>query len=669
MTRENLENQEGESESLRTGLEAPGDIELTAEDRERIGSYLNLREWGNLSSESRELVYEKLRQEGRKAAFYILEKLDQEINQAEGSEQDFPPVDVGSLYYRHINCLSHCATAAESKKLGQILVRDAIALDHDRSSKCAIMAIFQGVGTEEAAEYLKIFSDKSFSTNYGEESGRFISYDNLEILATLRIILSRTPEDKKHIVEEAISRVEENTRNRSLTPYLERQLNFPRRREENYNIYRERSSIITRNYFEERTPLARYNNSLDEEIGRAELRSFFQPREELSVKNDEEEDEEITEAYLEQRLLEAEERLQIVKNLRHEIKEEKKMKGGEPEEDDTKFLRRHYLEYREKNPSALAPTLGIEIEIREATVLPERLHLNSAPGWSTEEGSQWREERDKAKEKYRKTEKLGVPYGGDKFWEFSHKPVRHYLTLSREVQALIEMGLINKTDQKHPLHLTIGGITSDMTGGGEEAFLLARVLEASAWSVRGRRLLRPFYSKMNVWGCKGEAGGKDRLPGELQIGAKRGVEIRTFQLQSLAGLDRLLRSSYLLGAALKSWQEENHTYKKNKKDKPERKRLAEIWSEFSLKTEELFKKFNLADPKNIWTLPYSHDKDQKSEFWTLARLIDEAEADPKSQGAEFVKEVRELIIKMRAIIAKIIYPKIGKIEGNENQSL
>ncbi|MEK7090086.1 MAG: hypothetical protein AAB930_00700 [Patescibacteria group bacterium] len=384
--------------------------------------------------------------------------------------------------------------------------------------------------------------------------------------------------------------------------------------------------------------------------------------------------------YVKQKFFEVGERLDVVKNLRHEAQREKKIKE-EPEDDERKFLRRHWLEYRENNPSPYAPTIGIEVEIREESIMPEELRKDKIRdrgnlGESTSD-LYYKRERiiEKIRPLYKKTIELGVPYGYDKFWEFSHRPTKNYLTLSREVQALIEMNLINKEDQKHPLHLTIGGIwcgewnpyaKQDSTSSDEkEAFVLARVLEASGWRTRGRRLLRPFYAKRDCWAVKGNAGllQKEKEHDKLEFGAENAVEIRTLQLQTITGLDRLLRSAYLLAASLKSYQEEKKLPGYFSKSE-ERKNLIEIWTVFSQKAKEIFIQFGLDDPSSTehWKNPrYYDDSDlvaeNKEGFFGLAALLDEAEQDSRSRGRGFVKAIRKLIIETRAKISPIIYPK------------
>ncbi|MEK7074310.1 MAG: hypothetical protein AAB968_00930, partial [Patescibacteria group bacterium] len=350
------------------------------------------------------------------------------------------------------------------------------------------------------------------------------------------------------------------------------------------------------------------------------FQDLFEVREER-IFSENQRDDELQDAYQKHRFKEVESRLETVKRLRHKIKKGENTQE-EPEDEDTQFLRRHWLEYREDHPSPYTPTLGVEVEIREQSVLPPEAKL-----WSETKREQF---LNKKKKPYRETETLGVGAGKDKFWEFANEPTRYYATLSREVQALIEMGLINPNYPRHPLHITIGGITLGVqmhelyehadsravtveeaadhfiSGSGKETFVLARTLEAAGWSTTGGRLLRPYLTKgeHNAWGVKGVGGVKERKSSEIKLGIREAVEFRTFQLQNLTGLDRTLRSAFLLGAALHAYQTEARGESVTTGEDPViREQLSAIWEKFSHESQKIFSAYNLADPKNAWHAP------------------------------------------------------------------
>lgn len=125
----------------------------------------------------------------------------------------------------------------------------------------------------------------------------------------------------------------------------------------------------------------------------------------------------------------------------------------------------------------------------------------------------------------------------------------------------------------------------------------------------------------------------------------------------------MLRSAYFLGAALKAYQRVNDVRQKGENISDEEIILADIWKDFSGKIREIFLEFELPEPDLSWLNPDDTGQSRASQFFALAAMIDEAEADSKSRGGEFVKEIRKLIIGTRAKIAKIIYPEIEEIKS------
>lgn len=559
--------------------------------------------------------------------------------------------------YRHTVALEYCASPGEAERIGALLESDLIALDSDRSSKSRLGNILVRVGTVQAVPHCIEFARKTFGAPYGRELHRA---DSVEVYTILSALEMRVPgeEDMRKIIR-AKEEINNLLRENGLGPISSGEERSSREQAARvvagFAAGLEYGMDEIQNEPEENDPANVWTGSAHRLPDLAE------------------------QAYVKNKFSEVEARIDVVKRLRHEARVEKEIKE-EPEDDERKFLRRHWLEYREKHPSPFAPTLGIEIEIREETILPEELHNKNIYGLPASDYIMKSERRSQmlaeVRKRFKKTEVAGVPHSYDKFWEFSHRPVRNYLTLSREVQALIEMGLISKEDQKHPLHVTIGGVWCGRWRAGtvtveKEASVLARMLEASGWATRGRRLLRPFYSKRDCWAHKGEAGllQKTKENDRLEFGAENAVEIRTLQLQTISGLDRLLRSAYLLGAALKTYQEEGKMPGYFPKS-TERRKLADIWGEFSRRAAGLFIEFGLSSPFDLdkWKNPREYSDQEvttgiKEGFWGLAALLDQAEQDPKSRGADFVRNVRKLIIETRAEIAPIIYPQ----EGSESE--
>lgn len=174
--------------------------------------------------------------------------------------------------------------------------------------------------------------------------------------------------------------------------------------------------------------------------------------------------------------------------------------------------------------------------------------------------------------------------------------------------------------------------------------------------------MRPYLLKRGAWTYKGQAGVKERDASEMQLNASRGIEIRTMQVQGLTGLDRLLRSCYLLGTALRAYQkkERGDPLAFADTDSDMREGLALIWQSFDEQTKRIFQKYKLTDPSMIWEVPdrYHTDTEEPTgDFVPFAALLDEARQHPQSRGAKFVAEMRELVITIRKQVADIIYEK------------
>lgn len=329
------------------------------------------------------------------------------------------------------------------------------------------------------------------------------------------------------------------------------------------------------------------------------------------------------------KILDAVARLKVVKDLR--------LLGGLSEGNTVK------MEYREAHPSPHGVTLGIEIEIPKDSVLPE-----DAKNWS---GGEKKKYLFDLKEKYKETEKIGVPSGKDQFWEFAHAPAHSPETLAREVQTLVGMGLINPDYEKFPLHVTIGGISFNSDKADEGAHVLARVLDATGWATTGERLLAPYTDPDSNWTSHNLPTGirerqMDKIVQPESGEMKTAVELRTPIMKSLFGLDRYLHSAYYLGSALRADQEQ-------KKDDPTGKQLAKIWRVFAGKCEARFEEEGLPSPSELWTLD-TENKDEHSPFKQLAKVLERGEDDPESKEAKFIHDIRLLVISARTEIKEIM---------------
>lgn len=341
--------------------------------------------------------------------------------------------------------------------------------------------------------------------------------------------------------------------------------------------------------------------------------------------------EEITER---KEMMSATERLEIIRNLR-----------GKAGMDTGGFTARQFLEYKESNPSPYGVTLGIEIEIPEESVLP-----TGSKNWGREKKDEFLNE---ARKKYEETEKIGVPRDTDQFWEFANLPAHNPETLAREVEALIGMELIDKKYAKFPLHVTIGGITFTHCPAKkrEDALVLIRAMDATGWCTDGDRLTRLYHDKESNWMAKSKSGILERDTNENFLADKNrqiktALEFRTPQLQSLPGLGRYLHSVYYLGSALRAYQntDEKDQISKN---------LSKTWEKFSKECMIIFEKYGLESPRKWWEIDFLNPNED-SPFKDLAKLLDKSKNNPNSRKAQFVHDIRLLIIQARGKVKEII---------------
>jgi len=355
------------------------------------------------------------------------------------------------------------------------------------------------------------------------------------------------------------------------------------------------------------------------------------------------------------KLLDPTARLKIVKDLRAAAQEFRHEKiDGEKEE--RWFMR---LEYKEAQRSPHGVTLGIEIEIPEASVLPPE-----AKKWKD-----WEKENflRGLKTEYKKTEEVGVPAGEDQVWEFAHQHAYSPETLAREVQALIHLELIKTDYKKFPLHVTIGGISfpvgktyspyEDESVIGS-THLFARALDAAGWETSADRLIAPYIDDDSNWtlhDCPSGIRNRElKYIAQPEEGSpiKNAVELRTPEVKSLPGLDRYLESAYYLGCALRAFQE-------NKKGDKIGKELAKVWRAFSGKCEDRFEEEGLMNPTKLWKLD-KEKPNENSPFKGLSRILDKGLTDKRSDEAKFIHDIRMYIITARAEVKEILEKEQAK---------
>lgn len=137
---------------------------------------------------------------------------------------------------------------------------------------------------------------------------------------------------------------------------------------------------------------------------------------------------------------------------------------------------------------------------------------------------------------FRRSEQAGVPadyeVDGENVtypWEFAAQPVRHYNTAAREAQALVHLDLINTDFSDHPMHVTVGCVTSEGLAGNE-ALVLARGSE---------RVRQPERMPAHNWAAKRSSGVKEREVANIELGIGEAVELRVLEFNGVSGFNRL----------------------------------------------------------------------------------------------------------------------------------
>ena len=218
-----------------------------------------------------------------------------------------------------------------------------------------------------------------------------------------------------------------------------------------------------------------------------------------------------------------------------------------------------HLATLEQHDIPVMPTIGSEVEVPWSSRFPafSKSVFSQKPftEMSEEEKAHFNVLCDELDDQYLPLYKavtaLGVPRDANqKFWEFAHRPVRHYSTLATEIGILMRSDLI-PTDHALPFHVTLGNIK---IGSGVYFIQLLAEIAGGATAERIRAPIgdMPIYNRR--WARKAHNGLKERKAYELR-GADYGVELRTFVLNSITQGSQVLRTSQLLGASLNAYRD------------------------------------------------------------------------------------------------------------------
>jgi hypothetical protein len=309
---------------------------------------------------------------------------------------------------------------------------------------------------------------------------------------------------------------------------------------------------------------------------------------------------------------------------------------------------------RETTASPYAVTIGIEVEVEEHTILrPD----------STDSPDQQAAHHYQNMENFLRTEAAGLPAGEDMTWEFAHRPANDYGTLAREQQIVMAAGLLNPDYQEHPLHITIGNITTEDYSTGNEVSLLARGLEATGWASSAERIRRPLREDNSSWVGPGLMSGiKERARDEIQGSTKTAVELRAFTVRGLGGLTRMLRSAQALGSALSAYQSQENGQQMTS----DQHELADTWREYSAAMADTLAAHDMHNPAtDPWVneqwevvrgagITRSKVKTMDPDFARMADLLEQAAHDPDSEGAQFQNAVQDHVLRARTRAMRVL---------------
>lgn len=335
-----------------------------------------------------------------------------------------------------------------------------------------------------------------------------------------------------------------------------------------------------------------------------------------------------------------------------------------------------------------APTIGVEIEIYDKALLS-----NDERALSPDEQAAVIADR---KDTLHDIERAGLPRdkSDEEWWEFALKPTRTPELLVAEVQALEDAGVLHSSERYYPLHVTVGGVTSEKQGAvpevmehdlrGEQVFVLVHALEASGIATTPKRLLMPATSskKGDYW-TSGRAGIIEREPKQMRgVDFINGVEIRTFCFSTVEGLETIVRYTQALGAALSAYQDLSRLTEsksamplsdktiatrpapriRSGADLEDAIRLSSVWSDFSHKAHELFSEAGLVDPSAVWHEPRPKGLLRRAsigDYGAMAGFMEKA-AEPDNQEHEIQQQLVKLIESAAVAVEQITKPSVAQ---------
>lgn len=356
-----------------------------------------------------------------------------------------------------------------------------------------------------------------------------------------------------------------------------------------------------------------------------------------------------------------------------------------------------HLKELEAGAHDYTPTIGLEVEIYDSALLSKEERTLTPAEQADIVSSR--------KATLKEIERRGIPRdtSDEEWWEFALKPTRTPELLVAEVQALEDSGVLHTGERYYPLHVTLGGVTSEKQGvvpevmehdlRGEQVFVLVHALEASGIATTPKRLLMPATSskKGDYW-TSGHAGIIEREPKQMRgVDFINGVEIRSFCFSTIEQLEQIVTSTQALGAALSAFQdlsritESKNSFPLSLISSTDRRRssprirsgadledvikLSSVWSDFSHGVHGLFAEADLLDPSTVWHEPRPKGllrQASPGDYGALATFMEKAE-QPGSKEHDIqerlVKLIESAVIAVEYITGQESTDQVGATHG------
>lgn len=301
------------------------------------------------------------------------------------------------------------------------------------------------------------------------------------------------------------------------------------------------------------------------------------------------------------------------------------------------------------------PTIGCEVEVSWASLHPDLMEeffsdLDPNKTYTTlkamvrdldperrKEFEQQKAEADAVTAPlYQATTANGIPKGKDPHWEFANKPTYSWPVLAKEIDLLMDAGLIPEGRQ-HAMHVTLGGVSVD--GYGPQIILPGLEL----LGVSGGRISAATKSKMHSWARRNTHSGgvRGRLEASLELDQPGATEFRTLATAKPEDHRTIFQAAQMLGTVLLSHRsgadaQNAGVIEIGKQWQGYRDTMTDLWDARGLPTD------------NTWSSPYDNP-----EVWLgWAECLDRRNQQD-SPEQKTVTALRRIISRTEALLQEL----------------